>query len=299
MRWLVVALLAACSSPSPAAHEAQGVPVSRRPDETIPAGVIDSHVHLAYYPVAEQLGEHGVHAAVDLASPESALGTKYPIRVIQSGPMLTRPSGYPLNAWGSEGYGIGCDSEECVQTTIWRLHREGARVIKIALDKDGLDEKLARNATFVAHLLRLKVVAHALTDEGARLAATIDVDVLAHTPLEPLSDATIGEWKKAVASEKPIDGMMVSDVRERRDHAVISTLAAFGGGPIATNNLRKLREAGLVVLYGTDLGNLRVDGPSTEEIELMKRAGMTDEEVRASMTTVPWRFWGFDAIEPR
>src|ERR1700760_3589849 len=58
-----------------------------------------------------------------------------------------------------------------------------------------------------------------------------------------------------------------------RGRAVISTLAAFGGSPAAVDNLRRLRAAGATVLYGTDLGNLDVAGPSEPEIALPARAG--------------------------
>lgn len=278
MRWLAC-LLVACSSPSPPAVE--HAPTYDHDRDAIP--IVDSHVHLAYYPVAEQLAEHHVRAVVDLAAPESAMSTRYPIQVIQSGPMLTRPGGYPLDAWGADGYGIGCDSIECVESTIDRLAKEGAGVIKIALDDDGLPPRLALAASLRAHKLGLKVVVHALSDAGVSVAAGILADILAHTPTEPLSDETIDSWKH---------------VNCGRTCAVITTLAAFGGSPTAIDNLRRLRAAGFTVLYGTDLGNLRVDGPSAEEMALMRRAGMTEGQVIDAMTTVPWHFWGFDARGP-
>lgn len=278
MRWLPC-LVVACSTPP--APSTQHAPPYDHDRDSIP--IVDSHVHLAFYPVAEQLAAHKVRAAVDLASPESALSTKYPIQVIQSGPMLTHPGGYPLDAWGADGYGIGCDSIECVESTIDRLAKEGAGVIKIALDDDGLSPKLAVAATQRAHKLGLKVAVHALSDAGVRVAGTMLADILAHTPIEPLSDETIDRWKHVVCG---------------RSCAVITTLAAFGGSPTAIDNLRRLRAAGFTVLYGTDLGNLRVDGPSTEEMALMRKAGMTDDEVIEAMTTVPWHFWGFDARGP-
>jgi hypothetical protein len=270
--------LGACS-PSPAPSS-----ISSRSESQRDPQIVDSHVHLAFYPVADQLAAHDVRAAVDLAAPERTLGTKYPIRVLQAGPMLTRPGGYPLNAWGADGYGIGCDTEECVKQTIARLQRQGAGVIKIAVGDDGLDHIVAVHAVHEAHRLGMKVVAHALSNMDAYRAATLGVDVLAHTPVEALTEQTIIFWSYQAPGQQ---------------RAVITTLAAFGGSKVAVDNLRLLREAGVRILYGTDLGNLRVDGPSTEEMELMKRAGMKDDEIRASMTTVPWHFWGFDAIEPR
>jgi hypothetical protein len=266
--WLC--LLVACSSPT--------APPSNQASTTRSIPIVDSHVHLTFLPVADQLAAHGVLAAVDLGAPLHAFTTPYPIQVLRSGPMLTRPNGYPLDSWGSGGYGLGCATETRIDDEIDDLKNRGAGVIKLALDPNGLDPELARAAVQHAHQSKLKVVAHALSDASARLAAEIDVDVLAHTPLEPLSPPTVAAWRAA---------------SQRGERAVISTLAAFGGSDIALANLATLREAGVIVLYGTDLGNLRIDGPSSAEIELLHRAGLDTAAIDAAMTTVPWRFWGF------
>ena len=94
--------------------------------------------------------------------------------------------------------------------------------------------------------------------------------MLAHTPLTPLRDATLAMW---------------------RGRAVISTLAAFGGSPTAIENLRKLRAAGANVLYGTDLGNLRTDGISLDEIDLLHRTGMDDAAIARAVTTSASSLW--------
>ncbi|HEY0252221.1 MAG TPA: hypothetical protein VGC41_11885, partial [Kofleriaceae bacterium] len=232
--------------------------------------IIDSHVHLAFDPVADQLRAHGVEVAVDLAAPERTMRDASAIAVLRAGPMLTHPNGYPLDAWGSDGYGIGCADPACVRSAIDRLADEGARVIKLAGDRDGLDPALMPVAVEAAHAKHLKVAIHALSDEGALVGARAGVDVLAHTPTEPLSSATIAAW---------------------RGRAVISTLAAFGAAE-AVENLRKLRAAGLTILYGTDLGNLRVDGASRDEVELLRAAGLDDAAITAAMTTTPRTFWG-------
>ncbi|HTR53799.1 MAG TPA: hypothetical protein VMJ10_24060 [Kofleriaceae bacterium] len=233
--------------------------------------IVDSHVHLAYWPVADKLAEHGVLAAVDLAAPERTLGAKQPIEVIAAGPMLTHPGGYPLDAWGEAGFGIGCADAACVTTTIDRLASEGARVIKVALDGDGLDPALLPAAVEAAHAHHLRVAVHALSDASAAAAARAGVDVLAHTPIEPLAPATIEAW---------------------RGRAVISTLAAFGASDTAIDNLRRLRAANVTVLYGTDLGNLRDDGPSADELAALRRAGLDDAAITAAMTTTPIAYWG-------
>ena len=260
MRWLI--LLAACSAPAKA--PAVGAPTLWPP-------IVDSHVHLALYPVADQLAAHGIEVAVDLASPESALGENLPIAVLRAGPMLTHPGGYPLDAWGRDGYGIGCGDAACVTATVDRLASEGARVIKIAGDDDGLAEALMPVAVEAAHAHHLKVAIHALSDAGALAGGRAGCDILAHTPVEPLGAATIAAWK---------------------NRAVISTLAAFGGSDSAVANLRALRAAGLTVLYGTDLGNSHDAGPSRDEVSLLRAAGLDDAAIAAAMTTTPLAFWG-------
>jgi hypothetical protein len=262
MKALVV-VLAACS----AAPVAPATPGVRWPP------IVDSHVHLAYYPVAGDLARHGVLAAVDLAAPEATLGQPQLLAVLAAGPMLTHAGGYPLDAWGSAGYGAGCDDAACVTQTIERLVAHGARVIKLALDDDGLAPALVPVAITAAHAHHLKVAVHALSEASAARAAAAGADILAHTPVERLSDATVAAW---------------------RGRAVISTLAAFGGSPTAVDNLARLRAAGATILYGTDLGNTRDAGPSADEVALLREAGLDDAAITTAMTTTPIAFWGLD-----
>jgi imidazolonepropionase-like amidohydrolase len=250
--------------------------------------IVDSHVHLTYWPVIDELAKSGVAAAVDLAAPESAVrplgldsnGKRPPIAVFASGPMLTRPGGYPLESWGREGYGIGCADAACVTATIERLKSKGAHVVKLALDDNGLAPALVAIAIQAAHERQMKVAVHALSNASALLAGTAGADLLAHTPVEPLTSETIAAWKVAAGN-----------AAARNARAVISTLAAFGGEAGAIDNLRALHENGVAVLYGTDLGNLRDPGPSKAEMDLLRRAGLDEAELVEAMTTRPAAFW--------
>jgi imidazolonepropionase-like amidohydrolase len=158
-----------------------------------------------------------------------------------------------------------------VIAAIDRLAAAGARVIKLPLDRGGLAAELVAPAVAHAHDKGLKVAVHALTNEAVLGAAQAGADLLAHTPVEALADTTVAAW---------------------RGRAVISTLAAFGGSPAARGNLRRLRAAGVTILYGTDLGNLRVDGPSADEIKLLRDAGLDDAAITAAMTTTPIAYGG-------
>jgi hypothetical protein len=268
VRWLVIAL-AACSAPTASATSPQ--PTVAATTVSWPP-MIDSHVHLALFDVGDKLEASGVLGAVDLGAPEFWLPHSSPIQVLKAGPMLTRPGGYPLNSWGRDGFGIGCADAACVRATIDRLAGQGTRVVKLALDAEGLDDALVPVAVQAAHAHHMKVAAHALMADSARTAALAGVDVLAHTPIERLPPEVIEMWK---------------------GRAVISTLAAFSSLE-AIDNLRLMRAAGVTILYGTDLGNLREPGPSEREIDKLRDAGLDDAAITAAMTTTPAAFWGFD-----
>jgi hypothetical protein len=233
--------------------------------------VIDSHVHLAYLPVGDELSAHGVAGVVDLAAPLEFLAADHgDLEVVASGPMITAPGGYPLSSWGEDGYGIACASAAEAMGAVDDLHRRGARVLKVPL---GVAPELApdalRAAIDRAHALGMKVAVHALTDDAARRAAEAGADVLAHTPTEPLSAGTVELWK---------------------DRTVISTLSAFGGASVA--NLSALRAAGARVLYGTDLGNTRAAGISLPELRALGAAGLDARAILESATSAPAATWG-------
>ena len=132
------------------------------------------------------------------------------------------------------------------------------------------DDALAAAAAR-AHGLGLPVVSHALSDDQARRAALAGVDILAHTPTEALSKATLAAWS---------------------GRTVISTLRAFGGSAATLDNLKALRAAGVTVLYGTDFGNTMTPGIDGSELALLLQAGMTPQEILTAGTSAPAAVWG-------
>jgi imidazolonepropionase-like amidohydrolase len=271
MRLLVAALvLAGCGTATPDSGE----PAAPQGEHRAPA-IIDSHVHLSYLSVADEHRRGGVVAAVDLAAPQASLEDPSALAHIRSGPMLTGVAGYPTQSWGAGGYGRECDSPNSARNAVRVAHALGARVVKLALDADGLPPLLAVAAVEEAREHGMKVVAHAMSAEAVALAADMGVDALAHTPLEPIGDEVAAKF---------------------RGRAVISTLTAFGGTPEMLANLSRLKKAGAIVLYGTDLGNWPNPGVSADEIRLMVRAGLSPEEVVEAMTWAPARFWGLEEL---
>ncbi len=241
-------------------------------------GVIDSHVHLALIDDGPaRHGAAGIVAAVDLASPLTELAADHaPLQWIGAGPFVTAPGGYPTTTWGGPSYGVTCDDDASCREAVAGLAGDGARLIKISLGAGpDLSEAALSALTDEAHARGLKVAAHALTDDAAARARAAGADLLAHTPMEPLSDATVEAW---------------------RGGAVLSTLHAFGGSSDMRDNVARLRASGASVLYGTDLGNLQEPGVDGEEIDLLVASGLDGAAIVAAMTEVPARYWGFEGV---
>jgi imidazolonepropionase-like amidohydrolase len=237
---------------------------------------VDSHVHLAYRPRADELARGGVAAVVDLAAPEAFLSADVaPLRVIAAGPMITAVGGYPTESWGAGGYGREVDGPVEAAAAVDALHALGARVVKLPItDEPALDDAELAAATARAHQLGMKVVVHALGDREAARAARAGADVLAHTPVEALSENTLELWS---------------------DRAVVSTLSAFGGEQ-ARANLAALRARGTRVVYGTDFGNTTAAGISAREIEELGRAGLDGAAILAAATREPALLFGLHEL---
>lgn len=238
---------------------------------------VDSHVHLAYAFDAPTLAAGGIAAAIDLAAPLSFLDEDHaPLQVRAAGPMITALGGYPTQGWGAGGFGLEVSGVDAVRGAVDEVIDAGAALIKVPIGEAptlGDAELIALVAQ--AHRRGVPVVAHALTDADASRAAIAGVDILAHTPTERLSEATVLAWSS---------------------RAVISTLDAFGGAPDTIDNLRRLREAGATVLYGTDLGNTGIPAIDRNELASLATAGLDGAAILAAGTTTPAAFWGLDGL---
>ena len=252
-----------------AEHDARG--------QFVAPAFIDSHVHLAYAFDEPTLAAGGIAAAVDLAAPLEFLEESHePLALIAAGPMITALDGYPTQTWGAGGFGLEVDGVRAVRDAVDSLADAGAGVIKIPLgDEPSLTDDEIVALVGRAHDRGLKVVAHALGDAEARKAALLGVDMLAHTPVEPLTDETVEAWHSG---------------------AVISTLDAFGGSAVVVDNLRRLRAAGATVLYGTDLGNTGIPAIDPNEIGLLVAAGLDGEAIIAAGTATAAGVWGFEGL---
>jgi imidazolonepropionase-like amidohydrolase len=248
------------------------LPVLGGPDAWVSPGVVDAHVHLGFGDVDRclRLGLVGVR---DLGAPLAAArawrtGHRPPTGVrpvvAVAGPILTAPGGYPSRSWGSDGYAAFVGAPGSARQIVQRLAADGADVIKVALEPGDAgwpvpNPQVLRAIVTAAHDVGLSVVAHALRAEMVRRAVDAGVDELAHTPTEPLTDELI-------------------DLVAQREVSVVSTLQTFftaGSGRAAAANAAALQRAGVVLRYGTDLGNAGTrPGVDPRELDRLADTGL-------------------------
>jgi imidazolonepropionase-like amidohydrolase len=228
-------------------------------------GFVDAHVHIAFSSSAA-IVRGGVTTALDLGAP---LGVAFesdhaPLRLGVSGPLLTAPGGYPTRSWGANGFGLEIANAESARAAVAMLSERGAAMIKVALEPAEppvLPDDVLHAIVLEAHARGLRVAAHALRAEAVSMVLRAGVDVLAHTPVDRLSDDVVAALGAARTW-------------------VISTVRAFGASRRARANLEAMAEAGCRIVYGTDLGNGAIQ-PGIDVAELSILAEVLGSEERA------------------
>ncbi len=241
------------------------------PGTWIGPGVVDTHVHLAFGPATEGLrgglvGLRDLGAPPALAAQSRSRGGKAlagsPLAAV-AGPLLTAPGGYPSTTWGRDGFTRAVDSPESARAAVRALVADGVDLVKIALEPAGgrpvPGPREVRAVVDAAHAAGLPVTAHALTAEMVTRALDAEVDELCHVPDELLSADLV---QRIVAAGIP----------------VLSTIQTFfsggSGGAVATN-AAALVEAGVPLVYGTDLGNAGTrPGVDPRELDRLADAGL-------------------------
>ena len=162
-----------------------------------------------------------------------------------------------------------------------KLHLQPPPPPKPPFPRDGIEA-----AVKAAHEAKKPVFVH--PNSGADVIAAIQagVDVIAHTT--PQS----GPWDRSLAAEMkdrrvaltPTLTMWESTMRHDR----ISAQDRFTA--IATGQLQFWVASGGTVLFGTDIG--AIDYDPSEELALMRRAGLSFNQILASLTTAPAEHFG-------
>lgn len=253
----------------------EGAPIGtanedRRAGGALFPGFVDAHVHLSFFDELAVL-TGGVTAVLDLAEPETyAFAPHAPLRWRASGPLITAPGGYPTRSWGEHGYGLEVAGPSEAREAVARLADFGAAMIKVAIEPSAgpvLEPESLAALIDAAHGRGLKVAAHALDAASVAAALNAGVDVLAHTPVEPLPDPLVAALGSAGVT-------------------VISTVRAFGAKASTVANLEALAAAGCPVVYGTDLGNEGISpGIDAAELEILERALGGPEHALAAATS--------------
>ncbi|WP_328460687.1 amidohydrolase [Actinoplanes sp. NBC_00393] len=227
--------------------------------------------------------------------PAAADRTPYPAvklpRIRYAGPFLIAPGGYPSDReWAAAGSWREIGSAADAGAAVADAWSGGAGLIKVTAHTGGpqLPQPVLRALVDAAHASGLPVVVHAEGPGTVAAAYTAGADLLAHTPwTERLDDALV----RACAARM----------------CWISTLDIHGWGEpdpareIAIDNLRRFREHGGSVRYGTDLGNGPLPpGINVREIRALQAAGLTPDDVLSvmtdsdSITEVSWVAGGLD-----
>ncbi len=180
--------------------------------------------------------------------------------------------------------------------------RDGADGIKIfagAITATGvlpMPTDLARAVVSEAHRAGKPVFAHPSNAEGIEVAIQSGVDVLAHTA--PMS----GDWTPAFADRLKsahlalIPTLTLFDVEAKK--AKVSAEENELWIKQAVQELKAYSDVGGQVLFGTDVGYID-QFDTAEEFTLMSRAGMSFQQILASLTVNPATRFGYSSHSGR
>jgi len=173
--------------------------------------------------------------------------------------------------------------------------RDGADGIKIfagAITANGvlpmpIDQ--AKAIVAEAHRAGKPVFAHPSNEEGIEVAIQSGVDILAHTTDSggPWSAVLVERLKSANIALIPT--LTLWHVESKGDSA---EQFEKGMNAVVLPQLRDYSHAGGQILFGTDAGYID-QYDTTEEFTLMARAGMSFQQILASLTTNPAQRFGY------
>lgn len=292
---------------------------------TLLPGFIDSHTHVfgnaleraLVFGVTTELDMFTVPSLVQQMHAEQARPGGAPGRadLFSAGFLATAPGGH-----GTQ-YGLPVPTltkPEEAQAWVDARIAEGSDFIKIVLESGAayggeiasLDEATMAALVQAAHRRGKLAVVHVSTAANARAALAAGADGLVHLFSDRAADPDLAQIavkhksfvvptlmvlssSNGVAGGKPLSedlrlrGYLLPDETANLQRAFPARTA--GGMPVAFETVRKLKEAGVPILAGTDAPN-----PGTShgaglhrELELLVEAGLSPAEALAAATSVP------------
>lgn len=246
---------------------------------TVMPGVVDRHVHLGLADRA-RLADSPVVEVHDLGwVPGEAIAIRAcpprGVAVTIAGPFHTAPGGYPSGrSWAPDRAVRAVVSARDARHAVAEAAAGGYDLLKIALHAQMplLGDEVLRALAAAAHDAGLPVGVHAEGAGQAVRAIDAGADLLAHAP-----------WTERVPDE--------ALARGARTMTWCSTLAIHDGTEalaVATGNIRRFRELGGRVVYGTDMGNGPLPaGVNAREILALGSAGLAGDDLLAALTGAP------------
>ena len=232
-------------------------------------------------------------------------------RIVAAGPALAIIGGHgDVNGFRSEvnellDSGFTCTGAVECAAKVRLASQNGADVIKITATGGVLSQQgRGLEAHFTpaelkviadtAHILGLKVMAHAHGARGIQQAAEAGIDSIEHGTYldEAAAKAMKANGTVLVPTLMALEG--VSEGLGKGVYTPVVEDKIRAVQPLMASLVSRARQYGVTVAFGTDAGVYQ-HGRNGEELGLMKKQGMSDREVLASATTVAAKVLGMES----
>lgn len=189
-----------------------------------------------------------------------------------------------------------CNGADDCRRAVRQQIKEGADLIKITatggvlsntaagLEQQFTDEELVAIVD-AAHKMGRKVTAHAHGKSGVDAALRAGIDSIEHGTYLDAESIALFKQSGAILVPTVLAGATVTGWTNEPWLPAPSRAKAAQVGPLMLEMLRRAREGGVAVAFGTDTGVSR-HGDNAREFALMVEAGFTPEEAIRSATVV-------------
>ena len=176
---------------------------------------------------------------------------------------------------------------------------DGIKIFANSIESDGIltmPQDMAQAIAAEAHRAGKPVFAHVSNNQGIEVALKSGVDILAHTtPSDELWNPAFAQ--RLVAAHMALTPTLTLwDEESKKGNASPEDVEKWMSK--AADQLRAFSQAGGQVLFGTDVGYIQ-KFDTAEEFKWMSRAGMSYQEILASLTTNPAQRFGYAAHSGR